>query len=499
MEEFLIIRDKINLIISEDKMYAVDFQPLLDELNQIGRNFFPIQNSNFLVRIINTIRAKLTNPDRLEFDEDSFNKLKERAIELYCEKVLKKKHPIQIHYQEGEDAYCTYTYGINHNRILNEIKKLQIIVTRLSKSPNGKYEVYPWTLSKEKLEEAVNQEYREISRLYLTTTKNEYEIIKERENALIKEYEKAKSLFMQSDIEPYYGTPKFIQKRSQYILECMEEILAAQDVKPENKKKAAETIEKVRELVDRIDGDCNNLNSEQRNQKYDKIRENFQELLKIEDDVSADIVKIWNEFLTNPNDYKEGKRFAFLIHMKTNTDFTRLDNRNKVCCTLATEKCMPLEFSNVGYICELSKDNIGIMCTEDACSWLISKAEFFESQLQVNRQFAESAGLENEDRIYYEEPKISKLILPSKMESIMVANNINSIKKSEETGDIQHPQYTEILLRGKIPIIAMVCTNEKGREIVEKLARPIVMLNPEKGTSVQFRDAPPNIYLTHPI
>lgn len=149
MEEFLIIRDKINLIISEDKMYAVDY------------------------------------------------------------------------------AYCTYTYGINHNRILNEIKKLQIIVTRLSKSQNGKYEVYPWSLSKEKLEEAVNQEYREISRLYLTTTKNEYEIIKERENALIKEYEKAKSLFMQSDIEPYYGTPKFIQKRSQYILKCMEEILAA--------------------------------------------------------------------------------------------------------------------------------------------------------------------------------------------------------------------------------------------------------------------------------
>lgn len=109
--------------------------------------------------------------------------------------------------------------------------------------------------------------------------------------------------------------------------------------------------------------------------------------------------------------------------------------------------------------------------------------------IPIGWQFAEKAG-NSDNRVFYEYPKLSKLILPTTMERVMLENNI-SAKSNASTRN--YKAYTEIfMVKGekgeKIPVQELFYTNEKAKE---KLATAIenshpIMLDPSSGTVVSF-------------
>lgn len=151
---------------------------------------------------------------------------------------------------------------------------------------------------------------------------------------------------------------------------------------------------------------------------------------------------------------------------------------------------MPIPYGNIGVICGFKSANIGTMCTEDAGSWVISQEEFYDRGIPIGWQFAETAG-DGKNRVFYEYPKISKLILPTTMEKEMLENNL-SIK--EKNGNAQeYRAYTEIfMVRGKndesIPVQEMFFTDEKGRTRAEAINMGYhpILIDPSSGTVVPF-------------
>ena len=381
MDEISIIKDKIKSIISEyqGESFSKEFENLLGELNDLQSNAVILPNDGILSKVFTSIRTKFfKGKSKKEFDEKKYLEIRDRIIKLYCDRVLKKEYPIIVKKVNEGDAYFTDIYGNAPNeKFFEEIRKYQVAHVRMREIESKRIEIYPWSVGEEELASLANVEYLKISETFLTTKENKKEAFEEVTTRLSSKNKLIKEIFMQSEIEPYYGSPDFICERSKYILECMETLLSDKDVKPENKITTEQLINEARKLVEEVDEYTQCLLTQKDKEKYDKIRSNYTKLLEFENVILKDIEQIWNEFLTNPKDYKKGERFAFLAHTSAN-GIREENKRDKCCCTLVTEKCMPLPYGDIGIICGFNAANIGTMCTEDAGSWIISKEEFFD-------------------------------------------------------------------------------------------------------------------------
>lgn len=497
METKDLLKERLKLIINQysGRSDVSEFELLVNELNNMNEeNAIAVPNNSFFSKIIASIRAKFFQPKEVKPATKGLEEIKKEAIQLYCDKILKKDCPITINKIEMEGADADFEHGFElhpHEKLLAEIENYEKYHARLKEKENGRIEVYPWLVQKETLESAADKEYLKISEEFFTTKKSIEEILEERTTALSSKNKMIKSRFMQCSIEPYYGTPKFICERSQYILQCMEAIIAEQKVKPENKELTKQLIDEARTIVRKIVECETSLSTRQENDKYEEMKMNFEKLLLFEDRISKDVEQIWSEFLTKPEEYEEGKRFAFLVHAYTG-EMVGADRLEKCCCTLVTDKCMPIPYGNTGIICDFKAPNIGTMCIEDAGSWSISQEEFFERGICVNWQFAENSG-SGKNKVYYENPKISKLILPTTMEKEMLNKNIAVRAKNAKGAEFIG--YTEIyMVKGEnnqeIPIQEMFYTNENGKAKAMKKAlegnyHPI-LIDPSLGTVVPF-------------
>lgn len=494
MDEIIILKEKLNLIINKyhnDKNIDVDeFEKLLKKLSEIEKKSIAVQNNSLFSRILNSIRMKIFKPKEAKFDTEQYIEIRNKAIQMYNDQILKKEYPIVIEQNNFTDPYFENPYGINpHEKFLEEIRKYQIIKTRLKEKEDGKIEVYPWKVKEEDLKLTADREYLKVSEKFLTTPRSIDKSFNDSRLDLIDEHKAVKDNFMQKQLEPYYGSPEFIYQRSYYIVQCMEKILSEKEVKTQNKIVTKQLIGDAKIILGEIEKNKESLSITQDENKYENIRANFEKLLTFEDMISNDVEEIWNEFLTKPEEYKQGNRFAFLVHAYTN-GFAKIDQMNKCCCTLVTEKCMPIiGENNFGIICDFKSANVSAMCTEDAGSWVINKEKFFDCEIPIGWQFAEKAGNEN-DRVYYETPKVSKLILPTTMEKEMIEKNL---KVKNDRKDIEYKGYTEVfMVKGKnneeIPMQAMFYTDENGKEKAEKTKGKYLslMIDPSLGTVVPF-------------
>ena len=490
--EYNILKSKLETIIKNNRK-TEEFKAILKELNGLKNDSVSLTNNSFFSRIITSIRAKFVKPNEKEFDDEKYEEIKRKAIKIYCEKVLKNDFPATIEpgYDNG-DAHFENSYANTPQaNLFKEIRKYAIAQTRLKELTNGDIEIYPWKVEKEKLSKIADSEYLKISERLLTTDSDINKAFEESLSNFSNKNKTIENRFLKSNIVPYYGSPEFIAERSEYILECMERIISEKEVKEEHKEKTKEIINEAKFVLNKIENCKERINIRNDDRTYDEMKKHFEKLLSFENIISEDVEKIWNEFLTKPEDYKEGERFAFLAHTYTK-GVVGADKMNKCCCTLVTDKCMPIPYGNMGIICGYNKANISTMCTGDAGSWVIDKKRLLERGIPVGWQFAEAAG-DSDNRVFYEYSKISKLILPTTMEKEMIENNLSFRGKFE--GANNYRGYTEVfMVKGengeKIPIQELFFTDEQGREKANKVKgnhNPL-FIDPSKGTEVPFYD-----------
>ena len=150
---------------------------------------------------------------------------------------------------------------------------------------------------------------------------------------------------------------------------------------------------------------------------------------------------------------------------------------------------MPIPYGNCGYICAFRAENLDTMCTKDAGSWKITKEEFFNGGMNPESQLSNRIG-NSDEFVRYDNPRTSKLILPTTMEQEMVAKNSGGNR-----GDVEYRYYTEFFMTTgrngeKIPILNMFYSDEKGLQQLGKIKnnnfKTPIKIDPSKGTVVQF-------------
>ena len=496
-DEYTILRGRLNSIIKEKSPQDESrgkYQLLLNELDRLKNDSVSVRKNTFFSRLLSSIRSRYVRVEEKEFDREKYEDIKKTAIKLYSDDILKRDYPATIGpAYKNMDAAFRVSFSIDPSqKLLMNLNKFTIVRKRLRRNGNGEIEVFPWTVKPDEIEDTVSKEYLKISEKFLTNPVDDVEkVFEETAEDYSKRNEGLKKQFFEHNLAPYYGDPQFICERSQYILECMDTLLADKEVKEENKTATRELIEEARELVSSIEECKEKLSNKEDDEIYEKLRTCYRKLLSFEDVISNDVEKIWNDFLTKPEEYKEGERFAFLVHTFTK-GVVRADVMNKCCCTLVTDKCLPIPYGDVGVICGFKKENIGSMCTEDAGSWVINKEKFYDREIPVGWQFAEYAGTDK-DKVFYEYPRVSKLILPTTMEREMIEKNIETRKNIGSKFDYRG--YTEIfMVKGKngekIPIQELFYTDNKGKEKAKKIKGDFnpIFLDPSSGTEVPFDD-----------
>ena len=485
MNNIDMLKEKIINVLNQyqKREYTKEFEALLDELNQLSGSYITTQNNSFLNKMFNFIRTKFIKQNEPIINIEKYNEIKNKVIKLYSDKVLKEKFIKQLE-TRNKDFIIFNSNNNVYNKFFSQYKKYQEEKIRLKTSSNGNIEIFPWKIEENDIKSSLNEEVLKISELFFSNNITEEEAINQRTTYLEQKNEAVRNTFLQSDIEPYYGTPEFICERSEYILECMNKIISDKEVKEENKIATRQYIEETKKIVSEINKYKEDLENCRDYDIYLKLKVNFEKLLSFENMISKDIEQIWNEFLTDPKEYKEGEPYAFLVHAYSEK-INELRPMNKCCCTLVTEKCMPIPYGDYGVICGFDSVNIGTMCTEDAGSWICSKEEFFDRDMPREWQFAEDVGDKGE-KVWYENARVSKLILPTTMEKEMIENNIHNDG---------FRAYTEIFMsKGKngenIPVQELFYTKQSGKnktKPIKKNYHPI-MIDPSKGTIVKFMD-----------
>ncbi len=406
------------------------------------------------------------------------SQLTQQAIENEAIELSKKFE------EEKEYERTGFPFGFRENK-LDKLRKVAedyntYSTIRLRGKQDGTVEVYPWDVDENEVQQTLKSAYIRMSEKMILEGKTEEKAFSEVLESFEKITENSKNNLLEREIAPYYGTPKFISDRSNYIIKCMDTILNDDSASSNVKEATALVIDDAKRIANEIGIIGQNISSQRNYEEYDKMKSNFEKLLSYEDKVSEEVQTMWNEFLTDPKDYKEGEPFAFFVHAFSG-DIKKLKPNEKLCCTLVTEKCMPIPYGDYGIIANPNSGKIVTMCTEDAGSWPISKAEFIDRGFLPDWQFAERSG-DDGDRIFFEIPNVSKLILPSTMEREMIKNNL-------KYGDGRCDSYSEIYMTTgnngeNIEVQELFYIDEEGKTKTKPINdgyNPI-KLDPTKGT-----------------
>ena len=392
---------------------------LLDRISKFEKEQSLIKNKNDLFSKIKNKLYKIFNNSKVKKEQENINSILEETINLYQESFFKSRLDAARYFRANTTIY---------DYIKNAITSTIIFEERIVKKNNGNLKLYPIE-EKNIGNEEYNNELHEICTKLFTTKKTENEIASE---SYIKYKTKAESLrknVMENNLAPYYGTPKFMCNRSNYILKCIQDIISNDDIDEDYKQGSLTIYKKIKDHITNLNEKVNVIEKYGFDQKeeyiklYDEIEKDYLYVLNIENTIVKDLKGLWNEFLTNPKDYKEGERFAYLVHICDN-EIIDPNNLLKVNCTLITDKCMPIPNKKMCLICNPNIEQISGICIDEASSWVIDKAYFVKKDMPIAWQFAESADL-SDRKIFYENPEISKLVLPSNIEKEMINENLS--------------------------------------------------------------------------
>lgn len=389
-------------------------------------------------------------------------------IEMLYQQVLKKypcmtiaridENPINYRLVDALKGYYLFHYGIERKE--------------------HSFKFYPINLVKEEVERLYNQEMKDIVLESIRTHHSIEKLMNDRIDEYNRKIEENKKYALETPIEPYYGDPSFIFKRSSYILKCIERL-------PVEIPNLDDIYQHLSDFMDKY-GNVKDEYGERILYPYytDEFKKDYREfekayysLLLLEKSLSKLVEKIWKDTLTDPSNHDD-KNFTYLIHAFTN-GMIPLENMGKVCCTLATSHLLTPPYGNTGIICDFDSEAVEAICSEDAGSWPITKREFVERLFPTTWQLTTP----EENGVFFEVPEVSKILLPKDLEQTAIENNIK--QNGEILNYSNFLSYSEIFLNSKAKAIGAFYTDECQdttaiQAYAEKYHLPLVHLSLQK-------------------
>ncbi len=265
-------------------------------------------------------------------------------------------------------------------------------------------------------------------------------------------FEENKRYCLDTPMEPYYGNPDFMFKRAGYILECIEKLSMEKPSLDDIFDGMKTFMEKYGNLKDLLDNPIYPFYDEEYKKDYRDFERAYYKILEVEKMLSVEVEKIWKSVLTDPNAHNDNS-FKYLIHTFSSS-MIPLESVGKVCCSLATNRLLTTPYGNTGIICDFDSEAIEIMCSKDAGSWSVDKNEFVERLFPRRWQVTNPDGI----GVWFEEARISKLVLPNDLEKEANARNI--AKNGEILNYSKQKCYSEIYFNSKVRAIGVFYTDE---------------------------------------
>lgn len=370
--------------------------------------------------------------------------------------------------------------GVDDNRLnfqlSNAIKAYFVYVYGIEKKENS-FKYYPVTIADEEVQRLYEIEFKKLVEESIQSN-TPIEILMSNK---IKEYqskfEENKKYALSTPMEPYYGNPHFMFERANYILECIEKL----PIEHPNLNSIFMTMKSFMEKYGNEKNDWGHtiypFYDEEYKKAYREFEKSYYGILEIEKALSKEVEKIWKSTLTDTNNHQDTS-FHYLIHVFS-SGMIPLESMGKVCCSLASSQLLTTPYGDSGIICDFDSEAVEVMCSEDAGSWRVDKNEFVERLFPDRWQVTDPSGI----GVWFEEPRVSKLLLPTDLERETIAHNVRingeALNYSKYTG------YSEIYLNSKAKAIGVFYTDEcknvdEITAYAQKYNLPLIHLSLEK-------------------
>ncbi len=360
------------------------------------------------------------------------------------------------------------------NHILSSIMQKYYVYVYGVERKEKSFKFYPVTVTEEEIKKIYDMEFKE---LVLESIKSSLPIEVLLSNK-IKEYttkfEECKAYALATPMEPYYGNPTFIVNRVQYILECIQKLPTE-----------VPNLDGVQKLVLSFMGKYGNQKNsigkvifpfytEEYKRDYRELEKLYCDLLEMEKSFSKVVETIWKSALTDPNHHNDHD-FKYLIHTFSG-GMIPLDNIEKVCCSLATNRLLTPPYGNTGIICDFDIKAVETICFSDAGSWMVTKDEFVRRLFPITWQVTNPNGV----GVWFENEKNSRSLLPVDLE--IGANAHNIAVNGELLNYSVSKCYSEIFFNHKVKVIGAFYTDDcKDTSAIEAYAAkynlPLVYLS----------------------
>ena len=350
---------------------------------------------------------------------------------------------------------------------------------------DGKLKIYPIDLSKRQLGQIYSSHLKEMVNFQFESGMDMDEIIDEVTDNVNKSYEELKNELTQMEMEPFYGSPKYLIGRADFIKKCISEI-------PGVYLNVDELIDKMHRFEEKyMKNDEDNLSEAIKGvgdeffDDYDVLEECYKSLVAIEDELSPIVIKFWNQYLTDPNQHDDNS-YRYIMHSFSG-GLVEPDVMNKACCALNTDELVVAPYGNTGLIYSVDVNSVETFCSDDAGSWNCDKRTFIERGCPARWQLTNPKGIS----VFYEFCENSKLLMPETLERQCKGNNIKF--NGEMLNKHRATLYSEIYLnKNARPVGAFYtddCTNYEEIAIyAQKYNLPLINISLTKQRELKGLD-----------
>lgn len=384
-------------------------------------------------------------------------------------------------YRQTLEKYPCITYSDSKGNPINfylaaAIRKYYVFHYGVERKEHS-YKCYPITITEKEVERLYNQSIKDIVLESVRSKQSIEELITKKTEEYEKANEENTKYALETPMEPYYGDPNFIFERSSYILKCIQKLPVEIPNLEDLYQRLANFMMQYGNQKDRFGDTVYPYYTEEYRRDYRAFEKAYYSLLLIEKNLSKMVEKIWKDTLTDPSKHDD-RDFTYLIHVFTN-GMIPLENMGKVCCSLATEQLLTPPYGNTGIICDFDSEAVEVMCSEDAGSWMATKELFVERLFPTTWQIPNPEG----NSVWYEFPKVSKLLLPEDMEREAIEHNQKY--NGEVLNYSKSACYSEIFLNSKAKAIGVFYTDECQdttaiEAYAEKYHLPLIHLSLQK-------------------
>lgn len=363
-----------------------------------------------------------------------------------------------LNYLQNKYPYTNvYSDNVNY-KLSSQSRRYLELATSITYNGDS-FKIYPYNANEKQASNYYVNILKEIINYHINY-KVSYE---EAFNIYINEYNNANQNIIEDlktkKMMPYYGMPSFMYEKACYLICCAVAI---------DTNIPFDAYEQMKAFMEKYPEENNNFMricsyySDEFKRDYDSFEKNYLRMLEYEKSLVPKAKEVWSNFLTDVNSHDNSK-FAYLAHTFTSGEAPP-DKMEKVCTSLLTESIQTIGDFGLLYNANNIVDEI---CSDDAGSWEVTKDEFIERDMPKSWQFPSD---ENKT-IFYEYPKISKILLPQTL--------INEFEYSKNN------LYSEIVLTNYPKPIGVFYTDKckdinKVTSYASKYNLPLIHITKEK-------------------